>query len=236
MFYVYEHYKADTNEIFYVGKGKGDRAYSKNRYYNKHWMRVVNKHGIVVKIIAIFERECDAFTFEVQLISLHGRKNIGTGPLINKTPGGTGGDTMTGKKHTKKTRKKMSVGAKNRPPASKETRLKLSKANAGTKNCMYGKTHKQTTKNKIAKKRLGFKESIDQCLKHSIDMTKEKNPRFDAIIYVWYHPEYGYEKSTRYDLVRKYPEQKLNTGSLGMIVFGKMKQSRGWEYRGIDNG
>ena len=87
-YYVYAHYKADTGEVFYIGKGKGDRAWSNGR--PEQWHRVVNKHGLLVKIISVFFSDLDACSFERQLISLIGREDKDMGPLINHTNGGEG--------------------------------------------------------------------------------------------------------------------------------------------------
>ena len=50
MAYVYGHYKKDTGELFYIGKGSGKRAWRPDKR-NRHWQYVVNKHGYVVKIL-----------------------------------------------------------------------------------------------------------------------------------------------------------------------------------------
>ena len=51
MFYVYEHIRNDTNAIFYVGKGKKERAYRVNNR-NEYWHNVVNKcNGYTVKFV-----------------------------------------------------------------------------------------------------------------------------------------------------------------------------------------
>ena len=55
MFYVYEHWRPDTNVCFYVGKGKGNRAWAMNRR-NKHHKSVQSKLtslglSVYVKII-----------------------------------------------------------------------------------------------------------------------------------------------------------------------------------------
>jgi len=42
-YYVYAHIRNDTDSVFYIGKGRGNRAYSKRR--NKHWSNIVNKCG-----------------------------------------------------------------------------------------------------------------------------------------------------------------------------------------------
>jgi hypothetical protein len=48
---VYQHRRKDTNEIFYIGRGKTNkRAFSKaNR--NNHWHNIINKFGYIVEII-----------------------------------------------------------------------------------------------------------------------------------------------------------------------------------------
>ena len=47
IFYTYVHVRLDTNKVFYVGKGKLRRAYSK-QHRNKYWNNVVNKCGYKV--------------------------------------------------------------------------------------------------------------------------------------------------------------------------------------------
>jgi hypothetical protein len=53
-YYVYAHYTPDTNEVFYIGKGKGRRAWvgEKSRFVNLNWCRKVETHGgFVVKLL-----------------------------------------------------------------------------------------------------------------------------------------------------------------------------------------
>ena len=92
-FYVYAHRKATTGEIFYIGKGKDDRAYSKKRR-NKHWLNVVNKHGYFVEILADSLSEKESLLLEVETIKKYGIEN-----LTNMTAGGVGGATY--RKYTK---------------------------------------------------------------------------------------------------------------------------------------
>jgi hypothetical protein len=104
MFYVYVHRRATDNKIFYIGKGKGDRAWSKNKR-NQFWIKTLNKHGLKVEIICNFYDENDAFKLEVELIQWYGIKN-----LTNCTYGGEG---VSGYKHTKEQRQKRSNYLKN---------------------------------------------------------------------------------------------------------------------------
>lgn len=69
IFYVYQHLRADTGEVFYVGKGKGKRLTSRGR--NEYWKRIVEKHGLIVEVIAEKLTETDAFELEVSTIRRH---------------------------------------------------------------------------------------------------------------------------------------------------------------------
>lgn len=88
MAYVYGHYKADSGELFYIGKGTGDRAWSTNtrrRVTNPHWNNVVNKHGLVVRILHDNLTDEEAYIIEKQMIAEVGIEN-----LVNLTEGGDG--------------------------------------------------------------------------------------------------------------------------------------------------
>lgn len=84
MAYVYGHYKADTNELFYIGKGSGKRAWDKQKR-NRYWKSVANKHGLIVKILEDNLSEEDAFEKEKQLIA-----EVGIANLTNILEGGEG--------------------------------------------------------------------------------------------------------------------------------------------------
>lgn len=98
-FYVYLHRKATTGEVFYVGKGKGKRAWSIIR--NRYWHSIVKKHGFIVEIVYSGLQEWFAFELEHDLIALYGRET-----LCNMTNGGEG---VSGYVHTEENLKKMSV-------------------------------------------------------------------------------------------------------------------------------
>jgi hypothetical protein len=164
---VYKHIRLDTNEVFYIGIGKRkDRPYSsKNR--NKHWHRIVDKHGYRVEII----RECDSWEeacyYEKKLISEYGRRDINTGILVNMTDGGEGklnfllseetkrkisnsligNSCRIGKKHTDETKKKIS---------------QISKINfTGSGNPHFGKKHSKESIEKMRIAKLGKYEGVN---------------------------------------------------------------------------
>jgi hypothetical protein len=98
-YYTYLHLKADTSEVFYVGKGKASRSRA-NSDLNRslHWHNVVAKHGLLVQIAAHWTDEEDAYLHEVLLIACF--RDIGA-PLVNLTEGGDG---VRGHKHSEEFR------------------------------------------------------------------------------------------------------------------------------------
>lgn len=92
MYYVYEHYKKSTGEIFYVGIGNSkDKKYSRANSSikrNPHWKSIVKKHGFFYKIVFESESREEVCKAEIDLILKYGRKDLGTGSLVNKTTGG----------------------------------------------------------------------------------------------------------------------------------------------------
>lgn len=125
MFYVYLHLTEDTNEVFYVGKGKGPRAY-KLSGRNKFWHNVVNKHGFTVKIVEENLTEEQSILLEKKLINEYGRRNLGTGKLVNLTDGGDG---ISGKIYTDAERYTVSIRMKSyySVPANRENRKLIAK-------------------------------------------------------------------------------------------------------------
>ena len=86
MFYVYEWFVKQTDEIFYVGKGCNNRY--KVRKHNKFFNDFINRHDCDSRIIKKFESEQDAFAYEYERICE--LKNIGQ-CVCNIYDGGTGG-------------------------------------------------------------------------------------------------------------------------------------------------
>lgn len=93
-FYVYTWTRPDTGEIFYVGKGRGDRDVSR-RNRGKHFLNIIAKlerNGLspIIKRVAENLTEDDAFSIERNEISRIGRRDLGLGSLVNMTDGGDG--------------------------------------------------------------------------------------------------------------------------------------------------
>ena len=120
-YYVYEHTRNDTNQIFYVGKGKVGSRRSKTRNgRNQYWHNVVNKAGFTAhkKIVEIIDEEL-SFLIEIERISQ--LRELGF-KLCNLTDGGEGLSNP-----------------------SSVTRAKMSEANTGENNPFYSKEHSEET-------------------------------------------------------------------------------------------
>lgn len=130
-YYVYTHLNPKTKEVFYVGIGKGNRAYNKWAGRNKFWDNYVNKHGFDVEIIAENLTRNQAGKIEIQLIAELGRRQIDEGGvLVNRSTGGDGGSV--GYTHTEVFKQKLSEDRKGKctrkvRKLSKEAKAKISK-------------------------------------------------------------------------------------------------------------
>ena len=155
IYYTYAYLRKDRTP-YYIGKGKDDRVYTKNR---KEIKPPKDKSRIIFLKKNLTEEE--AFKHEVYMIAVLGRKDLGTGILHNRTNGGEGvsgsirsenykrkmSEAKKGKPRSEETRKKMSEGRKGISP-SKETRKRMSEANKG-------KVHSEETKRNLSEKHKG---------------------------------------------------------------------------------
>lgn len=150
-FYVYAHVKKDTDEIFYIGKGKGNRAWA-TRHYNKYWTRIAIKHGF--KVLFLFENldEKTALDKEKEVIKKLKQDGI---KLTNLTDGGDGALSVLMSEEVRK-KQKISMG---RP----EVREKIS---AITKEKWMDKNHREMMIKAQIKnnKRIKSIENIENCL------------------------------------------------------------------------
>lgn len=78
-FYVYGHYTADTDQLFYIGKGTKKRAWStENR--NPHWKRITEARGYTIKFFQEDMTNEEAVKLEANLI-----REVGIHNLANTT-------------------------------------------------------------------------------------------------------------------------------------------------------
>jgi len=133
-YYVYTHLNPNTKEVFYVGIGKGNRAWNQWAGRNKFWENYVNKHGFEVELISENLTRKQAEKIEINLIAELGRRQIDNGgTLVNRSSGGEGSIGYT---HTAEFKQKLSEDRKGKctrkeRQLSKETKEKISKSLVG---------------------------------------------------------------------------------------------------------
>ena len=128
-YYTYAYLREDKTP-YYIGKGTGDRIYSTNR--------IIKSPKDKSRIIYLKQNltETEAFRHEIYMISVFGRKDLGTGILYNMT---NGGDGSSGCIPSEETRRKMRESRKKRI-TSEETRRKMS---ASGKNRIFSEEHRR---------------------------------------------------------------------------------------------
>jgi hypothetical protein len=98
-FYVYGHYTLDTNELFYIGKGRGNRfIHNQKGKRSAYWFKITKKHGFRAEILIDNLSESDALIQEIL-----GIKEFK--PRANFTSGGIG---CSGYKRSESDRKAIS--------------------------------------------------------------------------------------------------------------------------------
>ena len=160
-YYTYAYLREDGTP-YYIGKGQGKRIYSKSR--------IVHPPKDKSRIIYLKQNltEEEAFRHEIYMISVLGRKDLGTGILHNMTDGGEG---TSGAIISDETRRKIGEVSKN---PSEETRRKMSEAHKGENHHMYGKTASEETRKKMSESKKG--KTLSEEHKRKIgDSIKGKN-------------------------------------------------------------
>ena len=138
-YYTYAYLREDKTP-YYIGKGKGNRAYKKKR-------GKINPPKDKSRIIFLKQNltEEQAFRHEIYMIAVFGRKDLGNGILHNRTDGGEGSSGWV---------------------PSEETRRKISEASKGN-TYMLGKTLSEETKRKMSETRKGKTHSEETKKKQS---------------------------------------------------------------------
>lgn len=161
-YYVYMWIRTDTNDPFYVGKGKGDRAYSfqsRNKYF-KDVIKYCNNNNIDVCVCILHENLSEKEALEYECWYIDYFINECGYSLTNMTWGGDGGNKFSflSEKEKEEYRKKMSESCKGKNKGHRhtdESKRKMRENSpdyTGKNNPFYGKHHSEETKKILSQK------------------------------------------------------------------------------------
>lgn len=134
IFYVYEHWRPDTNECFWVGKGHGRRAWNMRRRNNWHSniVRSLHSKGLEVDVRIVFDRMVEREALDLEIVWIAFWRDRST-QMTNVT---IGGDGCSGSEHSLETRVRLSEIASRTlrgRPCSPETRERIAATQRGKK-------------------------------------------------------------------------------------------------------
>lgn len=238
-FYIYL-YLRDDGTPYYVGKGKGRRAWRKGK---TEIQPPVDSSRIVIVAHRISEHE--SFLLERKLISLYGRKDISTGILRNSTDGGEGASgrkpsdrvmaRMTGEDNPSKieANRESKRGGKN-----VMNRPEVKALFAGDKNpsCRPEVRHKKSGANHFLNK--DSEKRAEMLKRMSGSNNPSKNPEvvaqlsgknhylYDDTLYSWQNDDLNISLTlTKYELADRFG---LEIKSLGRLILGRRPIHKGW--------
>jgi len=239
-FYVYVHERNDSGSVFYVGKGRGKRAWTK-RHYNSRWMRVDAKHGHTVRVVQSGLSEACAFSIERLMIY---RLRATGAPLVNMTDGGEGPAGFSPSEETRLKQRAAKVGRKLAP----EHAAKISAALRGKRRSqeqrdklrgrIFSEAHKKALSERATNRRMSAESIAKMALskrgKKASEQTRaansaaskgEGNPHFSPTKHWFHHRVHGPRHCTQYALRTEFG---LPHGNLSKLVIGKRNIVAGW--------
>jgi hypothetical protein len=180
-FYVYVYLREDGTP-YYIGKGKGRRAYLNGR--------IPPKPAYIerIQMVKVNLTEEEAFNLECKLIMEYGRRDLGTGILQNRTAGGEGVSGRiatpesiqkrisknTGKKRTPEQKERMRQAQLTRKQKTEEEQLQYSVNMSNAKKGIPLGNKSDTHKENLSKALLGKYKGIAKSEETKQKMRKPK--------------------------------------------------------------
>jgi hypothetical protein len=199
---VYFHLRPDTNEVFYIGIGRPERARNSSGR-NKYWKKIVEIcRKPIVLIIANGLTMEQAVEIEKFWIKHHGLHR-----LANISPGGDG---VGGFVHSEETILKIKIASTGKKH-SEASKKKMSAVRMGVK---ISKEHVA----RLIKLNTGRKRKDD----HNLKLFEANR---DKTIYEFYHPKHETIICTQYELKQKFD---LKDNGISTLKSGKLKTYKKW--------
>jgi hypothetical protein len=174
-YYTYA-YLRENRTPYYIGKGKGGRAWSNSGRKIAKKPRDLNRILILKQNLT----EKEAFRHEIYMIAIFGKKASGDGILWNITDGGEG---SSGRSLSEETKRKISKSRKGKV-LNREARAKRLESMRGRRGTFFGKSHSEETRRKIAEAHMGKQASEKTRAKLSEVTRGERNPRAKSFIFI----------------------------------------------------
>lgn len=230
MYYVYAYFEPGLEKPFYIGKGRGPRAYrhtcmcraSKRR---THFYKKLNKlleMGVKPQIVLLQENMSESAAFELEkwLITFFKRRCDG-GCLCNHTLGGDGGAGY--KRRTpvtlqeRENRRNAQLGIKRRTPVTLQER-------ENRRNAQLGKKFTEDHRNNISKSHQGIKRS-PQSRRKQRETVENQTPDLIA-----YDPNTG-ETIHRFKSTRAAERAGFNRRCIDKVLKGSRKTHKKFAWK-----